>query len=48
MAGGGVVFVKENNIFYRPSMKTRTVHQVTTSGVQGAVYNGVADWLYEG
>ena len=23
------------------------VHQVTSSGVSGTVYNGVADWLYE-
>ena len=49
VGGGGVVFVKQNNIFYMPSMSTSsTVHQVTTSGVPGTIYNGVADWLYEG
>ena len=46
--GGGVVFVKHNNIFYKPNMKTGVVHKVTLSGLQGTIYNGVADWLYEG
>eukprot|EP00090_Calanus_glacialis_P007913 TRINITY_DN16308_c0_g1_i1.p1 TRINITY_DN16308_c0_g1~~TRINITY_DN16308_c0_g1_i1.p1 ORF type:complete len:847 (-),score=98.44 TRINITY_DN16308_c0_g1_i1:552-3092(-) len=45
--GGGVVFVKHNNIFYKPNMKTGVVHKVTLSGLQGTIYNGVADWLYE-
>ena len=46
--GGGIVFVKHNNIFYKPNMKTGDVHEVTNSGIQGTIYNGVADWLYEG
>ena len=48
VGGGGVVFVKQNNIFYMPSINTGVVHQVTTTGVAATVYNGVADWLYEG
>ena len=48
MPGGGIVFVKHNNIFYKPNMKTGVVHKVTLSGLQGTIYNGVADWLYEG
>ena len=46
--GGGIVFVKENNIFYKPNMTSGGVYQVTVSGIPGTVYNGVADWLYEG
>ena len=46
--GGGIVFVKQNNIFYKPNMTSGPVHQVTISGIPGTVYNGVADWLYEG
>ena len=42
------MFVKQNNIFYMPSINTGVVHQVTTTGVAATVYNGVADWLYEG
>ena len=49
VGGDGVVFVKQNNIFYRPSFNTSTtVYQVTSTGVPGTIYNGVADWLYEG
>ena len=48
VGGGGVVFVKQNNIFYMPSINTGVVHQVTKTGVPATVYNGVADWLYEG
>ena len=46
--GGGIVFVKQNNIFYKPNMSSGSVYQVTISGIPGTVYNGVADWLYEG
>ena len=46
--GGGIVFVKQNNIFYKPNMTSGGVYQVTISGIPGTVYNGVADWLYEG
>ena len=46
--GGGIVFVKQNNIFYKPNMTGGAVYQVTISGIPGTVYNGVADWLYEG
>ena len=46
--GGGIVFVKQNNIFYKPNMTSGGVYQVTVSGIPGTVYNGVADWLYEG
>jgi len=47
VSGGGIVFVKHNNIFYKPNMKTGAVHRITLSGLRGTIYNGVADWLYE-
>ena len=44
--GGGIVFVKQNNIFYKPNMNSGTVYQVTISGISGIlVYNGLADRL---
>jgi len=43
---GGVIFVKDNNIYYMAS-PGQTATQLTSSGVPGLIYNGVADWLYE-
>ena len=45
--GGGLVFVKDNDIFYKSLVKSLEVEQVTQTGVPGTIYNGVADWLYE-
>jgi len=45
--GMGVIFVADNDIYHQPSLDSSVVHQVTSSGVSGTVYNGVADWLYE-
>ncbi len=40
------VFVYKNNLWYQSDPYERAV-QVTTTG-EAYVYNGVADWLYEG
>ena len=45
--GGGLVFVKDNDIFYKSLVKSLEVERVTKTGVPGTIYNGVADWLYE-
>ena len=45
--GGGLVFVKDNDIFYKSGVKSSLVTALTTTGQRGNIYNGVADWLYE-
>ena len=39
--------VSDNDLYYKASIKTGAVERLTRTGVPGAVYNGVADWLYE-
>ncbi|ODN01619.1 Venom dipeptidyl peptidase 4 [Orchesella cincta] len=47
--GSGIAFVFGYNIYYRAdSVPTTTVRQVTTDGSdEGAIYNGITDWVYE-
>ncbi|XP_012256545.3 venom dipeptidyl peptidase 4 isoform X3 [Athalia rosae] len=45
--GNGLVYVSQNNIFYRPEAENDTVYEITTDGKFGSVYNGVPDWVYE-
>ena len=45
--GRGLVFVKDNDIFYKSGVKSSLVTALTTTGQPGNIYNGVADWLYE-
>ena len=47
LPGGGLVFVKENDIYYKPDLKSSLVTALTSTGERGNIYNGVADWLYE-
>uniref|UniRef100_A0AAY4CJJ7 Dipeptidyl-peptidase 6b n=1 Tax=Denticeps clupeoides TaxID=299321 RepID=A0AAY4CJJ7_9TELE len=44
--GQQLIFIFENNIYYRASVKDRTIRLVTT-GKDGLVFNGLSDWLYE-
>ncbi|XP_073769504.1 inactive dipeptidyl peptidase 10-like isoform X1 [Danio rerio] len=44
--GQQLVFIFENNIYYRPDVKSSSL-RLTSSGQDGLVYNGVPDWLYE-
>lgn len=41
------IFIFENNIFYRSTVDNRAIRLVST-GKEGVVFNGLADWLYEG
>lgn len=43
--GNGLVFVLENNIFYKPNVSSAPL-QITTDGREN-IYNGVCDWVYE-
>ena len=47
-AGDGVVFVRNNDIYYKPDLAVSTVRRVTDTGIVGVVYNGATDWLYRG
>ena len=47
LPGGGLIMVKDNDIYYKATIKTSAVERLTRSGVPGTVYNGVTDWLYE-
>ncbi|XP_059812266.1 inactive dipeptidyl peptidase 10-like isoform X6 [Hypanus sabinus] len=40
------VYIFENNIYYQQS-QTSVAQRLTSSGTEGVVYNGIADWLYE-
>ncbi|XP_061696182.1 dipeptidyl aminopeptidase-like protein 6b [Syngnathoides biaculeatus] len=41
-----MIFIFENNIYYRATVESRTIRLVST-GKEGVVFNGLADWLYE-
>ncbi len=45
---GGVVLVRDNDLYYSPPPGTGPVLQLTRTGVPGVVFNGVTDWLYRG
>ncbi|XP_063983383.1 venom dipeptidyl peptidase 4 isoform X10 [Diachasmimorpha longicaudata] len=45
--GNGLVYVNQNNIYYRPKVESAIDYQITTSGVFGSIYNAVPDWVYE-
>ncbi|GIX96385.1 venom dipeptidyl peptidase 4 [Caerostris darwini] len=40
------VYVYKNDIYYVPKVNG-THYAVTNNGVEGVVFNGVPDWLYE-
>uniref|UniRef100_A0A3Q1I767 Uncharacterized protein n=1 Tax=Anabas testudineus TaxID=64144 RepID=A0A3Q1I767_ANATE len=40
------IFIFENNIYYKSTIESRTIRLVST-GQEGVVFNGLADWLYE-
>ncbi|XP_070986901.1 inactive dipeptidyl peptidase 10-like [Oncorhynchus clarkii lewisi] len=41
-----LVYVFENNIYYQTDVKSSS-WRLTSSGQEGVVFNGIADWLYE-
>lgn len=46
--GNALVYVYQNNIYYRPEAEMAVDYQITDTGVVGTIYNGVPDWVYEG
>ncbi|XP_039611334.1 inactive dipeptidyl peptidase 10-like isoform X1 [Polypterus senegalus] len=46
MQGQQLIYIFENNIYYQPDVKSSSL-RLTSSGKEGVVFNGIADWLYE-
>lgn len=46
--GNALVYVYQNNIYYRPEAEAAVDYQITDTGNFGTIYNGVPDWVYEG
>uniref|UniRef100_A0A3Q2QB57 Dipeptidyl-peptidase 6b n=1 Tax=Fundulus heteroclitus TaxID=8078 RepID=A0A3Q2QB57_FUNHE len=44
--GQQLIFIFENNIYYRATMESRSIRLVSI-GKEGVIFNGLADWLYE-
>nr|XP_043902489.1 dipeptidyl aminopeptidase-like protein 6 [Solea senegalensis] len=45
--GQQLIFIFENNIYYKTTIESRAIRLVST-GQEGVIFNGLADWLYEG
>ncbi|XP_050453793.1 venom dipeptidyl peptidase 4-like isoform X6 [Cataglyphis hispanica] len=45
--GNALIYVHQNNIYYRPEAEVANDYQITNTGVFGTIYNGVPDWVYE-
>lgn len=41
------IYIFENNIYYQSDVKSNSL-RLTSSGREGVIFNGIADWLYEG
>ncbi|XP_077592708.1 A-type potassium channel modulatory protein DPP6 isoform X2 [Stigmatopora nigra] len=44
--GQQLIFIFENNIYYRSTVESRSIRLVST-GKEGVIFNGLGDWLYE-
>uniref|UniRef100_A0A665X3X6 A-type potassium channel modulatory protein DPP6 n=1 Tax=Echeneis naucrates TaxID=173247 RepID=A0A665X3X6_ECHNA len=44
--GQQLIFIFENNIYYRSTVESRSIRLVST-GKEGTIFNGLSDWLYE-
>uniref|UniRef100_A0A3Q3XQZ9 Dipeptidylpeptidase IV N-terminal domain-containing protein n=1 Tax=Mola mola TaxID=94237 RepID=A0A3Q3XQZ9_MOLML len=44
--GHQLIYIFENNIYYQADMRSSSL-RITSSGRDGLVFNGLADWLYE-
>uniref|UniRef100_A0A8C2FJ32 A-type potassium channel modulatory protein DPP6 n=1 Tax=Cyprinus carpio TaxID=7962 RepID=A0A8C2FJ32_CYPCA len=44
--GQQLIFIFENNIYYRATVDNRSIRLVST-GKEGVIFNGLSDWLYE-
>ena len=46
--GNGLVYVYENDIYYRSSPSAASDTRLTTDGKCDVIFNGIPDWVYEG
>ncbi|KAJ0005991.1 hypothetical protein NQD34_015885 [Periophthalmus magnuspinnatus] len=44
--GQQLMYIFENNIYYQSDVKSNSL-RLTSSGKEGVIFNGIADWLYE-
>ncbi|XP_074071117.1 inactive dipeptidyl peptidase 10 [Macrotis lagotis] len=44
--GQQLIYIFENNIYYQSDVKSSSL-RLTSSGKEGIIFNGIADWLYE-
>ncbi|KAI5641199.1 prolyl oligopeptidase family domain-containing protein [Phthorimaea operculella] len=45
--GSGLIFVHDNDIYYKPKVWRTLVCRITKTGIPGVIFNGVPDFLYE-
>lgn len=43
-----LAYVAQNDIFYLPDVTDTEAERLTTNGAFNAIYNGIADWTYQG
>lgn len=46
--GNALFYVHANNIYYKSSVLSDDVRQISSDGAFLQIYNGVPDWVYEG
>lgn len=46
--GNSIIYIHNNNIYYRPHIEKSSEIQLTGDGEPGRIYFGVPDWVYEG
>ncbi|XP_061899335.1 inactive dipeptidyl peptidase 10-like [Entelurus aequoreus] len=44
--GQQLIYIFENNIYYQSDVRSSSL-RITSSGMEGVIFNGLADWLYE-
>ncbi|XP_068165208.1 inactive dipeptidyl peptidase 10-like isoform X2 [Antennarius striatus] len=44
--GQQLIYIFENNIYYQADVRSNSL-RITSSGMEGVVFNGLSDWLYE-
>uniref|UniRef100_A0A8D3CWX5 Inactive dipeptidyl peptidase 10-like n=1 Tax=Scophthalmus maximus TaxID=52904 RepID=A0A8D3CWX5_SCOMX len=44
--GQQLIYIFENNIYYQSDVRSVSL-RITSSGMEGVIFNGLADWLYE-
>ncbi|XP_058468307.1 inactive dipeptidyl peptidase 10-like isoform X1 [Solea solea] len=44
--GHQLIYIFENNIYYQSDVRSVSL-RITSSGMEGVIFNGIADWLYE-